>query len=580
MIGGLLGGGLALALLASLGCSPAKPAKSVVLVSIDTLRADRVGAYGRAEAGTPNLDRLARLGTRFDQAMAPTPVTLPSHATLLTGLDPRQHGIRHNGLFALAGESVTLAERLGAAGFRTAGFVASAVLHPRHGLAQGFESYGYFDEAGRRAGSFFLEERSALEVNADALAWLDGVGVDEPFLLFVHYMEPHSPYLPPEPQRSRHAGDPYQGEVATVDVALGALLDAIHQRGRLQSSLVIVTSDHGESLGDHSEVSHGIFLYQSTLRVPLLIAGNGLREDYVVTQPVGLTDVVPTVLDYVGLEVDPAAAFPGRSLVPALRGESIEEAPLYAETWLPRLDYGWSPLFSLRRGDLKWIEAPRPELYDLAVDPGEQSDLASAEPTRARALAQELTRMRAAAAGEAARAELTADDREALAALGYLSGVHEGTDPEYFADPKDEIVQVAAFNEASLLAMSGRTDEAETALAEIVARNPLMFDARVRWISLLVELGRIDDAVREAHALIEAAAPIPNGHRVASRAHLLLGGAHADAGEHEQAIVEFEAAIRTPQPDWAYESLAASYRALGRETDAASALARAGGSKR
>jgi arylsulfatase A-like enzyme len=338
----------ALALLAVFAGCGERP-HDLVLISIDTLRADRLGSYGRQGAGTPHLDRLARSGARFSDAMAPAPITLPSHASLFTGLDPSRHGVRHNGLYALDERAQTLAERLRDAGFRTGAFVASVALAARHGLDQGFERY---TEPGgdQSRGLFFLAERPAQQVNRDALAWLDELATSERVFLFVHYMEPHAPFEPPEPELSRFAGDRYQAEIAASDRALGELLAHLAARGRLRHALVAVVGDHGESLGEHGELSHGIFVYQSTLHVPLILAGPGVPPSRVVDEPVSLIDLMPTLLAAAGLEEDQD----GRSLWPALRGESLGPRALYGESFAPRLDFGWSELRVWRRGAEKW----------------------------------------------------------------------------------------------------------------------------------------------------------------------------------------------------------------------------------
>jgi arylsulfatase A-like enzyme len=560
---------IALSALLALSCArtPELPG-DVVLVSIDTLRADRVGCYGHPDAGTPTLDALAARGVRFADASAPTPVTLPSHATLFTGTDPLRHGVRHNGLFALARDRTTLAERLRAAGFRTGGFVGSLALSARYGVDQGFEAWGE-PGRGRKPGTFFLGERPASEVNQEALAWLDGVEGARVFL-FVHYMEPHAPFRPPEPERSRFADDPYQGEIAAADRALGELLQALAERGRLERALVLVAGDHGEALGDHGELSHGVLLYQPTLRVPLIAAGPGVVRGGVVRAPVGLVDVMPTLLDAAGLA--PADAADGRSLWPALGGAGADaERRLYAESFVPRYDYGWSELRALREGPYKYVAAPRPELYDLSSDPGETRNLATSRPERAGRMAAALARrVQDAEQGtrSAQRVSLPVEERQALQRLGYLPGAHEGLPVDPSADPKDHIDVVAALDWASRRVHEGRPAEAERALRELLARSPDSALARLHLVVAIALQDRNEEASQEARRLIETARRLPDGARVAARAHAILGDLYAARGQLEEAARAYEQGILTPQPARVYDDLAGIYQTLGRRDDA------------
>jgi arylsulfatase A-like enzyme len=558
---------VALALLVGLAGCGERP-HDLVLISIDTLRADRLGSYGRDGAGTPHLDRLARRGARFSDAMAPAPLTLPSHASLFTGLDPSRHGVRHNGLYALDASADTLAERLQAAGFRTGAFVASVALAARHGLDQGFERYT--EPGGDQArGLFFLAERPAAQVNRDALAWLDTLDPGERMFLFVHYMEPHAPFEPPEPELSRFAGDRYQGEVAASDRAVGELLAHLAARDRLRRALVAVVGDHGESLGEHGERSHGIFVYQSALHVPLLRAGPGVPGARVVDEPVSLVDLMPTLLAAVGLAAEPG----GRGLWPALRGGSLGPRALYGESFAPRLDFGWSELRVWRRGAAKWIDAPRPELYDLEADPAERVDLAARQPERARALADELAAHLAAGGAEASRRiELPEAAREALAALGYLSGAHEGSPSQALADPKDRIADAVALERATRLGQHGRYADAVAELRALIRARPHLYDARLRAAALLALGGSPEEAIAETRALIEVAGRAPQGERLVSRAHRLLADLHRSRGELELAARSYERALAMPQPDAVRADLAAIYRELGRPEDAARVL--------
>jgi choline-sulfatase len=559
---------LALLVLGCLACrAPLETPRSVLLVSVDTIRADRIGCYGREGAGTPTLDALAERGTRFADAMTPTPITLPSHATLLTGQNPLRHGVRHNGLFALPGEAVTLAERLRGAGFRTGAFVGSIVLAERHGLAQGFEAYT--SPALRSSPAlFFLGERPAGEVNRDALAWIDGIGAD-PFFLLVHYMEPHAPFEPGEPERSAFPDDPYQAEIAAADRALGELLAGLAARQRLESTLVVVVGDHGEALSDHGELSHGIFLYQSTLHVPMLFAGPGVRERRVIPEPVGLVDVAPTLLQ--ALDVAATGPLDGRSLWPALGGAPLEPRSLYAETFQARFDYGWSELRALRRGPRKYIQAPRPELYDLELDPAESRNLLEEVGADAEPIARELEELIARSEERAIapeRVELGPDQRAALEALGYVSGSREGDVSLARADPKDRFLEAVWMDQATRLMRQRDYAQAEHYLRRLIVLDPTFIDGRLRLMVALMAQEKLEEAEIEGRALIERAREMTHGDRIAARAQLLLAGMYTNERRFEEAAVAYERALATPQPPEVHTTLGAIYHDLGRRDDA------------
>jgi arylsulfatase A-like enzyme len=327
----------ALALVA-LACG--RPPERVVLISIDTLRADHVGAYGASRAHTPTLDELAARGVRFEHAFSPAPITLPAHASLLTGLEPPQHGVRGNGAFRLPEEALTLAEALRAAGFATAAFVGAFVLDRQYGLAQGFDAYDDRMTSRRAAGATGFAERRADAVVDAALAWL--ATAPERFFLFVHLYDPHANYDPPPGFRAAFPRHPYAGEIAFADAQLARLLAGIRERWPDDRTLVVATSDHGESLGEHGEATHAYTLYDATQRVPLLLAGPGLPRGAVASPVVRLVDVTPTILALAGLDAPPGS--PGRDLRGALSGSEHEPRAAYMETLATQLDFGWSPL--------------------------------------------------------------------------------------------------------------------------------------------------------------------------------------------------------------------------------------------
>ncbi len=361
------------------GAGGGGPRLNLLLVTLDTVRADHLGCYGGASAETPTLDGLAREGVRFAHAASPVPLTLPAHTSILTGLLPARHGVRNNGGAGLAAGFPTLATRLAAAGYRTGAFVSAFVLDHRFGLQAGFATYD--DEVRRdpNAGWVLEAQRPGDQTVDRALAWLDSqpAGDQHPFFLWVHLYDVHAPYNAPPPYRQRHAERPYDGALAFDDAQLGRLLAGIDRRGGRASTLVAVAADHGESLGEHGEATHGLLLYEGDLAVPLLLRGPGLAPGVVAT-PVGLIDLAPTLAGLLGLGSGwSAAAIDGRDLSAGLRGRR-EPPPtdLYAETRYPEI-FGWQPLAALRRRDLKYIAAQRPELYDLTRDPREQANLAA-----------------------------------------------------------------------------------------------------------------------------------------------------------------------------------------------------------
>ena len=410
------------------------PPIGVVLITLDTTRADRLSAYGFMDISMPNVDRLAREGVVFDQATSVAPLTLPAHTSLFTGLFPPRHGVRYNADAPLAAEQTTLAEILRAQGYKTAAFVGSVVLDSDRGLCQGFDQYGGVVADDRPLVPRLYRQADA--VVSEAARWLDGVGGSH-FFLWTHLYDPHRPYEPPEPFRSQYAHDPYVGEIAYVDSQIGRLLDVLERHHLLDRTIVIVAGDHGESLGEHGERDHGIFVYESVLRVPLIIRAPAVaprRIDAVVR----LTDVMPTVLNLLGV---PAPPVDGVSLSDLMRGTGRDpNLNAYSESQYPQR-LGWSALSALRDGSFKLIDAPRPELYDLEHDPFEQRNIYHEQP----AVAEALTRRLAALAHSADRANANEPVvvrpglREQLAALGYvgLGPVRAPLDGKRLPDPKD-----------------------------------------------------------------------------------------------------------------------------------------------
>ena len=349
------------------------PDPSVLLVTLDTTRADRIGAFGGAAVPTPSLDAIAREGVRFDEATSQVPLTLPSHATILTGRYPASHGVRHNGAYRLRDSETTLAERFRDAGFETAAFVGAFVLNRQYGTSQGFGTYDDVDVDRYQGGRDvqFEAQRTADDVNARVLDWLDRRKPGR-FFAWVHYYDPHLPYAPPESDARTLRGSGYDREISYLDACFGDLVRALRGRGLLDTTIVAVAGDHGESLGEHREVSHGVFLYEGALRVPMMIRAPGrVPVGSVVHGPAGLVDLAPTLLELAGMKPTPGTE--GRSLLPRILGrDDGRDAPVFAETYMPRIEFGWSELHMVRDERFKYILAPRPELYDLKDDPKEE----------------------------------------------------------------------------------------------------------------------------------------------------------------------------------------------------------------
>src|SRR4051794_15330560 len=383
---------------------------NLLLITLDTTRADRIHAYGFDEVETPNLDRLAREGVLFEQAVSAAPLTLPAHSSIFTGKFPPAHGVRDNGGFFLDERETTIAERLQARGFTTGGFVGAYVLDHKWGVAQGFQTYfDDFDLSKYQSLSLGSVDRPGNEVADKALAWLDTVAATR-FFGWVHFYDAHSPYTPPEPFKSRYDGRPYIGEIAFVDSQVGRLLAYLDGHDLARKTVVVVMGDHGESLGEHGESTHGFFVYQSTMHVPLLIrtpfdSMTGRR----VSDTVRSVDILPTALELLGIRI--ADRLEGTSLVPLMTGAKKELGlAAYSEAIYPRFHFGWSDLRALTSGRYKYVAAPRPELYDLQQDPRESKNIYSERQALGDRMGQELaaleTRMAANASAPTAAVEV------------------------------------------------------------------------------------------------------------------------------------------------------------------------------
>jgi arylsulfatase A-like enzyme/Flp pilus assembly protein TadD len=592
------------------GTSSSRP-KNLLLVTLDTVRADHVGAYGYKPAETPALDRLANEGLRFEHAESSVPLTLPSHATILSGLSPPHHGLRNNAAGVFPKDRDTIATRLSDAGFATGAFVGSFVLDHRFGLDRGFDVYDdeiERDPSSTQSGNLEAERPGSVVVDR-ALAWLEKTtqeNPNRPFFAWVHLYDAHAPYAPPEPFRTRYKDSPYDGEIASVDAQVARLLEFLDRRKLAGDTLVAVAADHGEGLGDHGEQTHGVLLYEATLRVPLLLRCPGaLPAGRVIATPVGMADLAPTLLGFLGTRAHGAAASEtdGRDLSASLRhGAEPPEADLYAETEYPRL-FGWSGLYALRRGKLKYVAAPQAELYDLARDPGESVNLLGAH-ARRQDLDVRLVRLQESVrTPEPAR---QSDESVAkLASLGYIGGNPNtsASDAKPLRDPKQMIGTFAQFEQAHWALESGRAGQAAKTLEAIVnadpdnsvflgqlgkayrkagdfpralaayrravAASPNDAEARYNLAVTLQEAGRTSEALT---AIAEAI------HRDPSRpeAHNALGIALAQSGKVPEALAEFDKAAQLdPRDARAQNNRGNVLRQMGRWQDAEAAYAKA-----
>jgi arylsulfatase A-like enzyme len=447
------------------------PPPNILIVTLDTTRADRLGCYGHAQAKTPTLDQMAAEGILVERALAPAPITLPSHATLFTGLNPIAHGIRDNGLFVAEPDLTLLAEVAEQQGYSTAAFVSAHVLSSAYGLNQGFSVYDDHLDATSTSMEPQIERSADLTVRA-FLEWQEQAPA-EPWFLWMHFFDPHFPYQPPEGFGGSGI-DPYDAEITFVDQQLRRLLHQYDREGRLDRTLLVITSDHGEGLKDHREPTHGLFVYDSTMHVPLIFRyppwGSGKR----LRGQVGLVDLFPSVLDLWGVTSEEELA--GESLLPALRQPNPEVwHDIYLETQLSYFGYGLAPLEAVSTREFKYIKAPKPELYLWPEDPGELSNRwQDRDGTRHEPLLESFRGGRDAL-GDAPDRSLSEDERDRLERLGYVQSAVEGAYSGL--DPKDAVEQIASRSYALNCIQRQQFDQAEAILTQLLADNPGDADA-------------------------------------------------------------------------------------------------------
>lgn len=495
--------------------APGADSLNVLLISLDTTRADHLGCYGHGESRTPNIDALSAEGVRFTQCTSVAPTTLPSHASLLTGMYPFMHGARVNGQFFLHPDNASLAEILQSAGFATGAVVGAMVLNREYGLKQGFEVYDDPREAqARRAkpGGPPIQERPASDISDRAVQFLRA-NRDRRFFLFLHYFDPHKPLQPPEPFRSAFA-DPYLGEIAYVDQQIGRVRRELEALGLLDRTLIVLTADHGEGRGEHGEENHGLFVYDTTLRIPLIARLPGIvPAGRTIDAQVRLIDVAPTILRWVGIEAP--EGMQGEALQPLIEGADRTDRVAYAETLAPRFDYGYAPLRALRAEGWKYILGPEPELYDLRSDPKELTNVHAAHPERAAEMRRRLAGLLSAAKGaidpDSARRAAGPEERRGLQGLGYAGSADadEGAAEEGASDleryppeglsPMRYAEEIEYVNDCVSMILGGRYAEAEaklrTFLQERQERSEGLYNAR-KWLAHSLDAqGRSEEAV-------------------------------------------------------------------------------------
>jgi arylsulfatase A-like enzyme/Tfp pilus assembly protein PilF len=517
-------------------------APNVVVVTIDTLRADHLGCYGYQQIRTPNIDALAAEGARFERAYTVVPVTLPSHTVMFTGTYPMLSGMHDFSGNNLSQRQPTLASVLKQSGYATGAVIGAAVLDSRFGLNQGFDFYyDHFDFSRLEEANLDEMERPGNVVADLALDWL-GKNSQKKFFLWMHLYDPHFPYRPPKPYNHEYATQPYDGEIAFADEQFGRLVRLLKEKGLYQHTVIVLSGDHGESLGEHGEKTHGFFIYNATMHVPLIIRLPGKPAALRVADPVSLIDLMPTILAAVGLEIP--AQVQGRSLLPNLHGKPHEgDRPLYGETFLPRVHFNWSELRSAENAKFHFIEAPQPELYDLTKDPGEVHNLISEKKAVASEMRVQLAGLiREYSAGKE-MAEKTGLDpalMERLESLGY-AGFSGGGDPTItshdLTDPKDRIVTYELISEAIADSQHGRYPESIEKLKAALKTDPQSVPVHYLQGLNYYRLKMFSESVDELQKVVQASPDY-------ALAVFNLGMAQAHAGQIDAAIGSLQRALQ------------------------------------
>jgi arylsulfatase A-like enzyme/tetratricopeptide (TPR) repeat protein len=521
----------------------------ILVVTIDTLRADHVGAYGYSGVDTSNLDKLASSGVLFENAVSQVPLTPPSHACMFTGTYPTVHEVRDTGGFVLSQSRLTLAEVLREHGWATAAFVGSAVLSRAFGLNQGFDTYDdKIHEAAGRSVSLEFPYRRAGEVIDRALSWIEGQSGQHPYFLWVHLFDPHTPYSPPEPF-ARRFSNPYDGEISYADSELGRLFSAVRKRSESRPVIQVVLSDHGEGLSDHGEFSHGVFLYDSTLRIPLIMTGPGIPAGLKVSQQARTIDLMPTLLTILGIEVPKQCQ--GVSLTPVFSGGQPPTGSSfsYAETLYPKINMGWAELRAMRTDKWKYVRAPRPELYDLEKDPRETVNVIEDNREVARELDDVIQSVTSQESSETptviGATALDPGTAEYLRALGYISvGVPRKLElTGEGVDPKDRVHILQLLEEASTTGRSVPLAERIRLLETALKEDPTNTTVYYILGEAYERIGREEDALKIYQTAVTQETTATS--KIFTRMAAILGR----KGDLEASIAAFENAIEIDPTD-------------------------------
>ncbi len=520
---------------------------NIILFTIDTLRADHLQCYGYERVRTPNINRLAEEGILFEECIAQTPLTLPSHSSIFTGTFPLFHGVRDNGGFYLDESHLTLAEALKLKGYTTGGFVAAFVLDSRWGLDQGFDYYfDNFDLTKYKSISLDSVQRRGDEVLEETKKWLEE-NLGQKFFTWIHLYDPHTPYDPPEPYKSEYEGLPfglYDGEIAYVDQLIGEFRQYLENKKVWEKTIIIFTSDHGESLGEHKESAHGFFIYDCAIRVPLIIRlPQEKLKGRVIREQVRSVDLMPSILSMVGGDVPESVQ--GESFLPlilerekAQRGKNLSA---YSETYWPRYHYGWSELKSLRKGGYKFIDAPKPELYDLSKDPKEVNNLVNKEASLAHEMKRELMSLIGEYSAEGIEnlmpKKLDDDSLIKLQALGYIGSFRAASKKgEKLADPKDKIELYNEIKVAQFLVTEEKMEEAEKKIRDVLEKDPSVLEARYILGNIYSRQNKHGEAIEEYKKALEVD---PEYYEAVFG----LALAYHKAGKIEEAILGFKRLI-------------------------------------
>jgi arylsulfatase A-like enzyme/Flp pilus assembly protein TadD len=540
----------------------AQDIRNVILISIDTCRSDYLSCYGYPRQTTPNIDRLADQGVLFENTISPVPITLPAHSTMMTGTIPPYHGVRNNIGYQLSQPNQTLAEMLSTEGFRTAAIVSAFVLDSRFGMAQGFESYN--DRFVNVRHALSGDERIGQETTRFALEWLDE-HKSEKFFLFLHYYDPHDDYEAPEPFATEYADNPYAGEIAYTDHCIGRVIEKIKEIGLYDSSLIIITSDHGEMLGEHGELTHTYFVYKSAVKVPLIFKLPGRTNSRRVPDCVGLVDILPTICRILG--IDRPEKIQGRDLSPYFKGKPPldKNRSLYSESIVPTR-YGANTLMALTTDRYKYIQSIRPELYDIVQDPNEQNNLFEKLTERGAAFERQLQQvLEQTLAKDIASNQmgLTAQDLYRLESLGYVGGTNDQGlfDPNQ-DDAKDLIDFHVSFKQALIYEHKGQYEQCKQILRKLSLERPTFPETFAKLAKIAFQEQKFQEALEPFYALIKLN---PND----SDAEANLGITLANLGRLDDAIIHLNKAIQIdPTNSPAHHSLASLLQKQGKPDQA------------